>query len=145
MFEGDLTKYERLVRIEFIKTFSSKDVEKRFYIRQFFNTYKVYNKKIKEVTFNITSAGAANAAEIPENLNLNLPGKDQIIATASVGVASKIVESNGFGLIAGATPNVFQFIEVSKVIEFYDFLVFEKNLLKRFILKGYCIIRRNII
>jgi hypothetical protein len=48
LFEGDLTKYKRLVRIEFIKTFSSKDVEKRFYIRQFFNTYKVSNKKIKE-------------------------------------------------------------------------------------------------
>jgi len=25
LFEGNLTKYERLVRIEFIKTFSSKD------------------------------------------------------------------------------------------------------------------------
>jgi hypothetical protein len=33
LFKGDLTKYEGLVRIEFIKTFSSKDVEKRFYIR----------------------------------------------------------------------------------------------------------------
>jgi len=49
LFEADLTKHERLVRIEFIKTFSSKNVEKHFYIRQFFNTYKVSNKKIKEV------------------------------------------------------------------------------------------------
>ena len=49
LFEGDLTKHERLVRIEFIKTFSSKDVQKRFNIRQFFNTYKISNQKIKDV------------------------------------------------------------------------------------------------
>lgn len=49
LFEGDLTKHERLVRIELIKTFSSKDVEKRFHIRQFFNTYKISNQKIKDV------------------------------------------------------------------------------------------------
>jgi hypothetical protein len=44
-----LTKYEKLVRVESIRTLSSKDVEKRFYIRQFFNTYKISNKKIKEI------------------------------------------------------------------------------------------------
>ena len=49
LFEGNLTKYERLVRIEFIKTFSSKDPHKSFNIRQFFNTYKVSNQKVKEV------------------------------------------------------------------------------------------------
>ena len=49
MFERNLTKYERLVRIEFIKTFSSKDPHKSFNIRQFFNTYRVSNQKIKEV------------------------------------------------------------------------------------------------
>ena len=49
LFEGNLTKYERLVKIEFIKTFSSKDPHKSFNIRQFFNTYKVSNQKIKEV------------------------------------------------------------------------------------------------
>lgn len=49
LFQGNLTKHERLVRIEFIKTFSSKDAHKIFNIRQFFNTYKVSNKKIKEV------------------------------------------------------------------------------------------------
>ena len=49
LFEGDLNKHEKLVRIEFIKTFSSKDVEKRFHIRQFFNTYKISNQKIKDV------------------------------------------------------------------------------------------------
>lgn len=49
LFEGNITKYERLVRIEFIKTFSSKDSHKSFNIRQFFNTYRVSNQKIKQV------------------------------------------------------------------------------------------------
>lgn len=45
LFEGNLNKYERLVRIEFIKTFSSKDPQKSFNIRQFFNTYRVFNQR----------------------------------------------------------------------------------------------------
>ena len=49
LFKGNLTKHERLVRVEFIKTFSSKDVEKCFYLREFFNTYKISNQKIKEI------------------------------------------------------------------------------------------------
>ena len=49
LFEGNFTKYKRLVRIEFIKTFSSKDPHKIFNIRQFFNTYRVSNQKIKQV------------------------------------------------------------------------------------------------
>lgn len=54
MFELDLnnqklSKYENLVRVEFIKTFSSRDVEKPFYIREFLNTYKISNQKIKEI------------------------------------------------------------------------------------------------
>ena len=49
LFERNLTKYERLVRIEFIKTFSSKNPHKSFHIRQFFNRYRVSNQKIKEV------------------------------------------------------------------------------------------------
>ena len=49
MFEENLTKYEKLVSIEFIKTFSYKDPHKSFNIRQLFNTYKVSHKKIKEV------------------------------------------------------------------------------------------------
>ena len=61
----------------------------------------------EEVTFNITASKLANAAEIPENFNLNLLSKDQVITTASVAVSSKIVQSNVFGLIAGATPNLF--------------------------------------
>jgi hypothetical protein len=39
-----LSKYENLVRVEFIKTFSSRDVEKPFYIREFLNTYKISNQ-----------------------------------------------------------------------------------------------------
>ena len=54
LFELDLkhrklSKYENLVRVEFIKTFSSRDVEKSFYIREFLNTYKISNQKIKEI------------------------------------------------------------------------------------------------
>lgn len=47
-FEGNLTKYGRLVRIEFIKTFSSKDTHKIFNIRQFFNIYKYIKSPIKK-------------------------------------------------------------------------------------------------
>ena len=54
MFELDLnnpklSKYENLVRVEFIKIFSSRDVQKPFYIREFLNTYKISNQKIKEI------------------------------------------------------------------------------------------------
>lgn len=62
---------------------------------------------IEEISFNITGSSAANAAEIPENLNLNLLSKDQIITTTSLAVSSKIVQGNAFSLIAGATPNLF--------------------------------------
>jgi len=44
-----LTNYENLVRVESIRTLSSKDVEKLFHIREFFNTYKISNQKIKEI------------------------------------------------------------------------------------------------
>ena len=54
LFELDLnnqklSKYENLVRVEFIKIFSSRDVQKPFYIREFLNTYKISNQKIKEI------------------------------------------------------------------------------------------------
>ena len=49
LFQGNLTKHERLVRVEFVKTFSSKYIEKYFYIREFFNTYKISNQKIKDI------------------------------------------------------------------------------------------------
>ena len=55
---------------------------------------------IEEVTLNITTPGAANAAEIP------FPAKDQMMITVSLGVGSKIVESNVLGLIAGTRPNL---------------------------------------
>ena len=48
-FKVNLTKHERLVRVEFIKTFSFKDVEKSFHLREFFHTYKISNQKIKEI------------------------------------------------------------------------------------------------
>jgi len=49
LFKGNLTKHDRLVRVEFIKTFSSKDLEKSFHLREFFNVYKISNQKIKEI------------------------------------------------------------------------------------------------
>ena len=49
LFQGNLTKHERLVRVEFVKTFSSKYIEKYFYLREFFNTYKISNQKIKDI------------------------------------------------------------------------------------------------
>lgn len=49
LFQRNLTKHEKLVRVEFVKTFSSKYIEKYFYIRQFFNTYKISNQKIKDI------------------------------------------------------------------------------------------------
>ena len=32
-----------------VKDFSSRDVEKRFHIREFLNTYKIFNQEIKEI------------------------------------------------------------------------------------------------
>ena len=49
LFQGNLNKHERLVRVEFIKTFSSKGIEKSFHFREFFHTYKISNQKIKEI------------------------------------------------------------------------------------------------
>jgi hypothetical protein len=62
---------------------------------------------IEKITLNITASAASNATEIPDNLNLNLISKDQFITTTSIAVSSKIVESNIFGLITGAKPNLF--------------------------------------
>lgn len=59
---------------------------------------------MEEVTFNVT---AAHAAEIPENSNLNLLPKDEIITSTSLAVSSKILQSNVVGLIAGARSNLF--------------------------------------
>ena len=61
---------------------------------------------IEEVSFNITQAAAAHAAEIPENMNVKFISKDQFITTTSAAVSSKIVQTKVFDLIAGATPNL---------------------------------------
>ena len=62
---------------------------------------------IEEITFNITSSAVANAAEIPENINLKLISKDQFITSTSAVVGSKIAQTKLFDVIAGATPNLF--------------------------------------
>ena len=49
LFQGNLNKHEKLVRVEFIKTFSFNDLEKCFHLREFFHTYKISNQKIKEI------------------------------------------------------------------------------------------------
>lgn len=62
---------------------------------------------VEEVTFNITGSAVANAAEIPENINLKLISKDQFITSTSAVVGSKIAQTKLFDVIAGATPNLF--------------------------------------
>jgi hypothetical protein len=81
LFEGNLTKYERLVRIEFIKTFSSKNPHKSFNIRQFFNTYRVSNQKIKEV-------------------------KQIFIYLIKIFQQYQLIEDEGLLLISGSTINI---------------------------------------
>ena len=61
---------------------------------------------VEEVTFNITGSAVAHAAEVPENINVKFISKDQFITSTSVVVSSKIAQTNLFGLIAGATPNL---------------------------------------
>ena len=65
---------------------------------------------IEEVTLNITSSAAANAAEIPENINFEFISKDQFITSTSAVVGSKIAkiaQTKLFDVVAGATPNLF--------------------------------------
>lgn len=62
---------------------------------------------VEEVVINVTAAGAADAAEIVEDIPLNIVSKDQIITSTSLAVSSKLLQSNVVGLIAGATPNLF--------------------------------------
>ena len=61
---------------------------------------------VEEVTFNITSSAAANAAEIPENINVKFISKDQFITSTSAVVGSKIAQTKLFDIVAGATPNL---------------------------------------
>ena len=58
---------------------------------------------VEEVTFNIT---VANAAEIPENINVKFISKDQFITSTSAVVGSKIAQTKLFDIIAGASPNL---------------------------------------
>ena len=60
----------------------------------------------EEVTLNITGSAAAHAAEIPENINVEFISKDQFITSTSAVVSSKIVQTNIFDLISGATTNL---------------------------------------
>lgn len=62
---------------------------------------------VEEITFNITTLAPANSAEIFTELNLKSIPKNPIIPITSLAISSKILESNIFGLIAGATPNLF--------------------------------------
>jgi hypothetical protein len=57
---------------------------------------------VEEVVLNITTGVAVNAAEIPENLNLQLPATEKIVET----LGSKILQSHLIPLIAAATPNL---------------------------------------
>lgn len=61
---------------------------------------------VEEVTFNITSAGAAHAAEIPTDINVEFISKDKLITTTSAVVSSKIVQTKLIDVIVGATPNL---------------------------------------
>ena len=61
---------------------------------------------VEEITFNITGAAAANAAEIPQNINVNFISKDQIMTGTSVVVSSKIAQTKLIDVIAGATTNL---------------------------------------
>lgn len=60
---------------------------------------------IEEVTFNITGSVAANATEIPENINVKFISKDQFITSTSAVVGSKIAQTKLFDIIAGALPS----------------------------------------
>ena len=62
---------------------------------------------LEEVTFNVTGSIAANAAEISDNFDFNLSVRDKLIASTSLTLSSKIIESNVCKLIAGATTNLF--------------------------------------
>lgn len=61
---------------------------------------------VEEITFNITDVAAANASELPENLNLKLISKDQFLTTTSAVVSSKILKINVVDLIYNATFNL---------------------------------------
>jgi hypothetical protein len=61
---------------------------------------------VDELTFNVTGAAAANAAQIPEDINVKFISKDQFITGTSAVVGSKIGQAKIVELIVGATPNL---------------------------------------
>jgi hypothetical protein len=61
---------------------------------------------VEEVTFNLTNSAVSHAAEIPQNINVNLISKDQLITSTSAVLSSKIVQTKLFDVIVGATPNL---------------------------------------
>lgn len=61
----------------------------------------------EEVSFNLTSIAAANAAEIPETINIKVVPTDQFITTTFAVGTSKIAQTKLFDTIAGATTNLF--------------------------------------
>ena len=61
---------------------------------------------VEEITFNITGSAAANATEIPSNINVKFISKDQFITSTSAIVSSKIVQTKLLDVIVGATPNL---------------------------------------
>jgi len=61
---------------------------------------------VEEVTFNLTNSAVSHAAEIPENINVKLISKDQLITSTSAVLSSKMVQTKLFDVIVGATPNL---------------------------------------
>ena len=61
---------------------------------------------VEEVTFNLTSAAGAHAAEIPTDINVEFISKDKLVTTTSAVVSSTIVQTKLIDVIVGATPNL---------------------------------------
>ena len=61
---------------------------------------------VEEVTFNVTGAAAANAAEIPDNFDITLISKDKLITSTSAVVSSRLLQTKVLDVIAAATPNL---------------------------------------
>lgn len=61
---------------------------------------------VEEITFNVTSAAAANAAEIPENINVKFISKDQFITNTAAVVGYKIARTSIFNIMVRGTPNL---------------------------------------
>lgn len=58
-----------------------------------------------ELALNVTGS-AANAAELPKDINVKFISKNQFITGTTAVVSYKIVQTKIFDLIVGATPNL---------------------------------------